>query len=58
MAKYYTVKLTEDQYSHVWYAMNNYISDIHDYEGETEIKLHEQTEQALTKAQENTHGKA
>ena len=55
MAKYYTVKLTENQYSHVMDAMNNYISDIYDYEGEHEIKLHERTEKTLMKAQEKTN---
>ena len=58
MAKYYTVKLTEDQYSHVMYAMDSYRYDVYDYEGEPEITLHEQTERALMKAQEKQHGKA
>jgi len=58
MTKYYTVKLTEDQYPHVMQAMNSYFYDVSDYEGEPEITLHKQTEQALTKAQEKQHGKA
>jgi len=57
MAKYYTVKLTKDQYSHVMQAMNSYFYDVSDYEGEPEITLHKQTEQALMKAQEKPHGK-
>tara|TARA_R100000995_G_scaffold17493_1_gene6932 strand:- start:719 stop:895 length:177 start_codon:yes stop_codon:yes gene_type:complete len=58
MTKYYTPKLTESQYFHLLEAMRCYGSDIYDYEGEPEIKLHERTNEALMKAQEKPHGKA
>ena len=61
MAKYYTPKLTEAQYFHVLNAMNCYGYDVSDNAEQAndkrQLRLHEQTEEALMKAQENTHGK-
>ena len=62
MAKYYTPKLTEAQYFHVLYAMDdfgNFVYENADTTGYISQKnLHDRTEKALMKAQEKQHGKA
>ena len=51
MTKYYTPKLTEAQYFHVLDAMLCYGSEQDN--DKSQLRLHERTEQALMKAQEN-----
>ena len=57
MTKYYTPKLTEAQYFHVLDAMLYYgydVSAIAEQDNDkSQLRLHERTEQALMKAQEN-----
>lgn len=56
MAKIYAPKLTEAQYFHVMNAMNSYGVDVNEKAEETllegNVNLHNQTLEALNKAQE------
>ena len=56
MAQYYRQKLTEAQYFHVLLAMDSYGYDVSDNaefsNDKSELRLHEQTNKALMKAEE------
>tara|TARA_R100000234_G_scaffold117686_2_gene96598 strand:- start:18399 stop:18572 length:174 start_codon:yes stop_codon:yes gene_type:complete len=56
MAKYYTPKLTKSQFFHVLRAMDSYGYDVLDNaefgNDKSELRLHEQTNEALMKAEE------